>query len=512
MTLHRVARVADVREDRGLEVQIADSKIVLLRTGHELRAYQGECPHAGAPLADGAVCHGRLICPWHKAAFRLEDGALCEPPALDSLKRYHLEVRDDEVWVDDQPLLAQKTPLTDDPRTFVIIGAGAAGTAGAAALRETGFGGRIQLIDREADAGYDRTVLSKFVIAGEMPPDDTPPLREAGFYDEQRIERVNDEVTGLDTTQRTIQLKQGEALSYDAVLIATGGQPHALDIPGADLPQVFLLRSKDHARQIVEAAKPGQRAVIIGDSFIAMEAASALRKHRLDVTVLARHATPFAAQFGERVGEAIRARHEANGVLYHCDGQAVSIEGTDKVEAVLLDNGQRFGADLVLVGVGVSPATDVFSNLPQEDDHSLTADGGMAVSEGVWAAGDIVTFPLNGTPERIEHWRVAQQQARIAALNMLGGQEHYLDVPFFWTYHFGKRYDYLGHAEHWDAVEFKGDPNHPPFIGLLGKDGLVAAVVACDEERATAMLAQRMKQQLSLDEAWRLVHDFSSQS
>ena len=165
MTLHRVARFADVPENRGLEVRIGETKIVLLQVGEQLRAFQGECPHAGAPLAEGALCNGRLICPWHKAAFRIEDGALCEPPALDSLKRYPLEIREDEVWVDDQSLIDAHTPPADDERVFVIIGAGAAGTAAACALREKGFGGRIQLIDREPDAGYDRTVLSKFVLA-----------------------------------------------------------------------------------------------------------------------------------------------------------------------------------------------------------------------------------------------------------------------------------------------------------------------------------------------------------
>ncbi len=168
MSLHRVARFADVPEDRGLQVEIGERKIVLLHANGQLRAFQGECPHAGAPLADGALCNGRLICPWHKAAFRVEDGALCEPPAFDSLKRYPLELRGDEVWVDDQPLPDGHTPPADDSRTFVIVGAGAAGTACAAALREKGFGGRIIMLDREADAGYDRTVLSKFVLAGEM--------------------------------------------------------------------------------------------------------------------------------------------------------------------------------------------------------------------------------------------------------------------------------------------------------------------------------------------------------
>ncbi|WP_334598602.1 FAD-dependent oxidoreductase [Pseudomonas alvandae] len=510
MPMHQVARLADVREDRGLEVSLNESPVLLLRAGGQVRAFQGKCPHAGAPLAKGAVCHGRLICPWHKAAFRAEDGALCEPPALDSLERYHVEVRGDEVWVDDQPLPAEKIPPADDPRTFVIIGAGAAGTACAAALREKGFGGRILMLDREAEAGYDRTVLSKYVLAGDMAADKTPPLRDETYFTQQRIERRHGEVTDLDVDARQIRLASGETLSYDAVLLATGGVPKTPGLSGLDLPNVFTLRSLADSRQILDRAQPGQQAVIIGDSFIAMEVASSLRKRELSVTVLARHPVPFAKQFGDSIGKAILARHRANGVVYHSEGEAARIEGTGKAEAVVLDNGQRFAADLVIIGVGVLTATEPFANLPRENDESLIVDDGMRVTDGVWAVGDIATFPLNGQPRRIEHWRLAQQQARIAATNMLGGEEHYLDVPFFWTYHFGKRYDYLGHAEEWDEVQFKGTPEHPPFIALLGKGGLVAAVVACDEGRAMAALAQRMKQPLPVDEAWRLVRDFSA--
>ncbi|WP_338474095.1 FAD-dependent oxidoreductase [Pseudomonas sp. MS646] len=510
MPMHQVARFADVREDRGLEVKLGETSILLLRSGDQVRAFQGKCPHAGAPLAKGAVCHGRLICPWHKAAFRLEDGALCEPPALDSLARYHVEVRGADVWVDDQPLPADKTPPADDPRTFVIIGAGAAGTAGAAALREKGFGGRILLIDREAEASYDRTVLSKYVLAGDMAVNETVPLRDETYFTQQRIERLHGEVTHLDPHARQIQLADGRRLDYDAALIATGGEPKTPALPGIDLSQVFVLRSIAHARQILDTVRPGQRAVIIGDSFIAMEVASSLRKRELEVTVLARHPVPFAAQLGESVGKAILALHQANGVVYRTDGEAAGIEGAHKVEAVVLDNGQRLAADLVIIGVGVRPATEPFADLPRQQDLSLSVDAGMRVTDGLWAVGDIATFPLSGQPQRIEHWRLAQQHARIAAANMLGGDEHYLDVPFFWTYHFGKRYDYLGHAEHWDEVEFKGTPEHPPFIALLGKNGLVAAAVACDEGRAMAALAQRMKQPLPVDEAWRLVRDFSS--
>ncbi|BBP68176.1 pyridine nucleotide-disulfide oxidoreductase [Pseudomonas sp. Seg1] len=506
MSLHRVACFADVPEDRGLEVKIGDCKIVLLRAAGELRAFQGECPHAGAPLADGALCNGRLICPWHKAVFRVEDGALCEPPALDSLKRYPLELRGEDIWVDDQPLPDPHTPPADDARTFVIVGAGAAGTACAAALREKGFGGRIVLIDHEPEAGYDRTVLSKFVLAGEMPSKEIPSLRDDDFYREQHINRVSGEVVALDAEGKTVHLKDGRTLHYSAAVLATGGVPNPLPLPGADLPNVFVLRSKAQAEQIINAAQPDQRAVIIGDSFIALECASALRQFGLDVTILARHAVPFAAQFSEAVGKAIRTLHEKNGVKFITEHEATEIIGDGKVEAVLLDNGLRLSADLVLAGIGVHPATEAFASLPREQDLSLRVDGGMRVTEGLWAIGDIATFPLNGQPQRIEHWRLAQQHARIAAANMLGGEEHYLDVPYFWTWHFGKNYDYLGHAEQWDEVEFLGEPEQPPFIGLFGRNGIVVAAVACEKERAMALLAERMKQPLPMEEAWTLIH------
>lgn len=505
MSLHRVARFADVPQDRGLQVEIGNCKIVLLRANGELRAFQGLCPHAGAPLAEGALCHGRLICPWHKAAYRAEDGGLCEPPSLDSLKRYPLELRGDEVWVHDQPLPDPHTPPADDPRTFVVVGAGAAGTACAAALREKGFGGRIVLVDGEPGAGYDRTVLSKFVLAGEMSPKDVPPLRDEAFYQAQRIERVQGEVTSLDAPGKTLHLNNGGILRYDAAVLATGGAPNPLKLPGAGLANVFVLRSKAQAEQIINAAQPGQRAVIIGDSFIALECASALREYGLDVTVLARHSVPFVKQFGEAVGKAIRALHEEHGVKFISEHGATQILGEDKVEGVLLDNGLRLAADLVLAGVGVHPATEPFDSLPKEEDQSLRVDDGMRVSDGLWAIGDIATFPLSGQPTRIEHWRLAQQHARIAAANMLGGEEHYLDVPFFWTYHFGKNYDYLGHAAEWDEVEFNGEPEKPPFIGLFAKDGIVVAAVACDKQRAMALLAERMKQPLRIKEAWTLI-------
>lgn len=507
MTLHTVARFADLAEDRGSEIKIGKQTILLVRLGDQIRAYQGKCPHAGAPLAKGAICNGRLICPWHKGTFELEDGSLSEPPALDGLQRYAARVVDGQVIVDDQALPSLIRDGSADSRRFVIIGAGAAGIAAASALREKGFGGALILIDEEARPGYDRTVLSKFVIAGDMAPEETPPLREESFFREQHLQRIHAKVVSLDSSARRVTLDDGQTLNYDAALIATGGKPKAIDLPGSDLPQVLLLRSREDARTLLYAAQPGSKVVIIGDSFIGLEAASALCKRGLEVTVLARHEIPFQKQFGERVGMALRRLHEQHGVLFRTHVEATHFEGDQSLESVRLNNGERLPADLVLVGIGVSPATEFLQDVEREEDGSVRVDGGMQVREALWAAGDIATFPLADSPLRIEHWRLAQQHARIAAHNMLGGEERYLDVPFFWTYHFGKRIDYLGHAEQWDDIVFTGEPETFEFVALLCRGEVVAAVVACKNERAVALLAERMKQPLPTQEALRLIEN-----
>jgi NADPH-dependent 2,4-dienoyl-CoA reductase/sulfur reductase-like enzyme/nitrite reductase/ring-hydroxylating ferredoxin subunit len=507
MPLYPVARFADLPENRATEIKVGDKKIVLIRFSEQVRAFQGECPHAGAPLSDGAICAGKLICPWHKAAFSTNDGSLCEPPALDALQRFAAKVVDGEVLVDDQPLPSLDENEATDSRCFVIVGAGAGGTAAACALREKGFGGRLVLIDPQTEAGYDRTALSKFVIAGDMQPEEVPALREEEFYREQDIRRVTAKVTALDAQARRVTLDDSQHIDYDSALISTGGIAQLLDLPGAGLPQVLTLRSRDDAQAILNAAQPDGNAVIIGDSFIGLEAASALRKRGLSVTLLARHETPFIKQFGERIGSALRRLHEQNGVLFRTHVEAVRFEGEHHLQSVVLNNGERLPADVVLVGTGVRPATDFVQGVEHAKDGSLLVDAGMQVCAGLWAVGDMATFPRSGTMLRIEHWRLAQQQARIAALNMLGGNEQFRDVPFFWTFHFGKRIDYLGHAAQWDDIIFKGEPERFVFIGLICRDGQVIAAVACKYERAMALLAERMKQPLTVEQALVLIDE-----
>lgn len=510
MPMHPVARLADLPTDRGVAVKAGAVEILLIREAQSVRAFQAQCPHAQAPLADGALCNGRLICPWHKAVFDVSDGHLCEPPALEGLKRYAVRIENGTVLVNDQADDPPQTAATargtaNAGATYVLIGGGAAGTAAASALRERGYAGRLVMIDPQTEPGYDRTALSKFVIAGQMAVSALPPLRDEAFYETQRIERLQTAVSHLDPEQQLIELEDGTTLPYDCALIATGGEPVLPDWPGVALQHVWPLRSREDARHILEGTLPGTRAVVVGDSFIGLEAASALRARGLTVTVIARHEVPFARQFGETLGRALRDLHERHGVVFQTGVEVAALLGDTRVEGVRLANGERVAAELVLLGLGVKPATQFLDAAWLTEDGEVAVNERLQLTDSLWAAGDIARFMLHGAPARIEHWRVAEQLGRIAAADMLGEVLEYEGVPFFWTQQHGQRIDYLGHASEWDEEHIIGDLRAFHFIALLCRRGQVAAVVGCNHEAACALLAERLKAPLSVDEALELI-------
>ncbi|MGC1331129.1 FAD-dependent oxidoreductase [Pseudomonas sp.] len=508
MALHAVAHLDQLDERHATRVKAGEQDVVLLRVGDNVRAFQADCPHAGAPLDEGAVCEHRLICPWHKAAFAVDDGEVCEPPALSRLTRYPAHVQKGEVWVDDQPQPAPVPTPREPARSLVIVGGGAAGAAAVARLDSKGFAGRLVWVDAQESPSYDRTALSKFVIAGDMPAEQTPALLDEQTQASPNLLHLHATVSHIDAKAKAITLADGQQLAYDGALVATGGIAQRPDIPGALLPGTHVLRSRDHAAQLLDAARQARRVVIIGSSFIALEAASALCQLGVQVHVVSRHAVPMAKVLGDEIGRALRDLHQQHGVVFHAPTEPVAVEGDTHVQTVLLANGERLATDLVLFGTGVKPATDLLKGLPLAQDQSLLVDTHLSAAEGLWAAGDMVTFPFNGQAVRIEHWRVAQQQAWVAVDNLLGDAQVYADVPFFWTYHHNKTLEVLGHASDWDHTTLEGDLPRFQFIALHCRADQVLAVVACGYSRAMAALAQRMKQPLGREQAQALIHSW----
>ncbi|HEU4597732.1 MAG TPA: FAD-dependent oxidoreductase [Pyrinomonadaceae bacterium] len=497
-----LARASDLREGEMKEVSIGETRILLARVGGELHAVSATCPHYGAPLAEGALCGTRVVCPWHHAAFDVTNGDLEEPPALDGLVSYDVRAEGERIFVrlpeeaQDRrtPAMAGCDPSVD-PSLFVILGAGAAGYAAAQTLREEGFRGRILLITREDRAPYDRPNLSKDYLQGHAEPE-WMPLRPAEFFQEHGIEiLLRREVTRVDARAKTLTFEGGETLPYDALLVATGGSPVRLNIPGSDLKNICLLRSFADADSIIETAGRSRRVVVVGASFIGMEAAAALRERGLEVTVVAPSREPFESTLGPEVGALFRRLHESRGVRFKLGSIVYRFEGVHHVESVVLDSGECVETDMVLVGAGVRPATQFLEGVTLDEDGAVVVDSRLRAAEGLWAAGDLASFPdpRAGGRVRIEHWRMAQQQGRAAARNMAGRDTEFDGVPFFWTRQLDAALLYVGHASSWDEIIFKGDLDAHDFLAFYVEGGRVAAVAGMNRDREVAAAEELLR-------------------
>jgi len=282
---------------------------------------------------------------------------------------------------------------------------------------------------------------------------------------------------------RTITLDDGTSLTPDAVLVASGARPRRLDVPGAGLPGVFALRSQEDAERLAAAAGGARRAVVIGASFIGMEAAASLVRRGLEVTVVGRGATPFARLLGEDVGRVVQARHAEHGTRFALGRGVVRFVGDSAIRAVELDDGVSLEAELVVLGVGVRPETDFVTGVELDRDGGLPVDERLSVAPGVWAAGDVARYrePHTGRDVRIEHWRLAEQQGRAAARAMAGSGEPFTGVPFFWTQHFDLELGYAGAGQGWEEIVIAGDAGAGEFTAFYVADDRLLA--ACGTQR-----------------------------
>jgi NADPH-dependent 2,4-dienoyl-CoA reductase/sulfur reductase-like enzyme len=294
-------------------------------------------------------------------------------------------------------------------------------------------------------------------------------------------------------------------LSYDTAVLATGATRNVPNIPGVRLSGVYPLRTRQDAAYIVASARPGAQAVIVGSSFIGLEAASALRERGLNVTVVAPEPIPFERQFGAEIGSMFRHLHEANGVRFRLQAKIEGFTGRETVDGVLLEGGERLAADVVVLGVGVTPATSFVEGVQKAHDGGIVVDGTLRAAEGLYVVGACASFPYKGDQIRIEHWRVAQQHGRIAAENIAGMPRRYDTVPFFWTYHFGKCFEYIGHPPGWDRTHLDGNLSTQNFIALQIQEEHVVGIIACQRERTTAILIERKREPLTAAEGMNLL-------
>ncbi|EHH69138.1 FAD-dependent oxidoreductase [Gluconobacter morbifer] len=472
--------LSDLQDGQITSFSLDGKPIVLVKDGDRVQAFGGKCPHKEAPLEQGAYCRTEkgavLVCPWHKAVFDAADGSLVEPLALDPLPRYPVEIVDDRVLVGLKPLSRPELQPRRGNESVLILGAGAAAVSAAVTLRQEGFDGEITMVSEEKYLPYDRTALSKTVLVSEPDKAHAPLLRSEEFYEHHRITRRKASITAFSPDSRTATLDDGFELTGDHILIATGSITKTLDIPGVDKERVLILHREKDAEEIARILDPDQAVTIVGAGFIALEVASSLRQRGVGVTVISNTPIPMEKQFGREIGLRLRQLHEENGVAFVADSPVTAIYGDKVAEGVELEDGTRLSSAFVLLGVGVTPATDYVNGLERDRSGAIVVDGQMRAAPGVYAAGDCSATRHEGGTRRIEHWRHAEIQGRIAAHAMMGHETDVIPMPWFWTQQFGKKIELLGWGDTFDNIILEGDIRGFSFLATYLKGGKPVAL------------------------------------
>lgn len=476
--------LGEIPNEGTLSGRVGDDAVLLSRFDGQLFAIGGSCTHYGGNLEEGLATGTSVRCPLHHACFDLRTGAVLRAPALDPVDRWQVEVEDGRAFVrrKAEPVEPPLASSDSDISKIVIVGGGAAGLACANELRQRGFTGKVTILSADADPPCDRPNLSKDFLAGTA-AEEWLWLREEQWYPENKIDLcLSSEVLRIDPLGRTVHCASGQQVQFDRLLIATGAEPNMLHDPGFDAPSVHTLRSVADSRRLVEQARRGSRAVIIGASFIALEAGAALRQRGVEVDIVSVGEIPLQHVFGTDVGRQLQALHEQNAVRFHMSSVVGSFDG----EAVELKDGERIPADFVLVAIGVKPRTALAEQAGAAVENGIVVDSFLETSvPGIYAAGDIAAYPdpVSGKRARIEHWVVAERQGQVAAINMLGGRTPFDSAPFFWTEQYGVPLRYVGRASGWDAVMVEGTVESRTLSARYFSDGTHCATATIGSDR-----------------------------
>ncbi|HEY0620619.1 MAG TPA: FAD-dependent oxidoreductase [Kribbella sp.] len=373
-----------------------------------------------------------------------------------------------------------------DSQRIVIIGASLAGATAANTLRAEGWTGQIVLIGSETELPYERPPLSKGVLLGNDQPE-VAQLHDRQWYADNNIElRLATTATSLNTEARTVTLDDGSDLHYDLLLLTTGSRVRKLDVPGADLPGIHYLRTAEESQALTDAYAAKPRVVVVGAGWIGLEAGAAARERGCEVTVIEPQSTALAAVMGEEVGELFAAVHRQHGVDLRFGTGVEGFEGDDKVTGVRTDKGDVIPADLVVVGVGVQPNTELaeaagIEVASREDGSGIVTGSDLRTSApAVFAAGDVVRWdhPLLGRSIRVEHWSNAKDSGAAAAKAMLGQDVAHDAIPYFFTDQYDLGMEYAGDVPRGTSyhVVLRGDPASGAYLAFwLDDDNRVLA-------------------------------------
>jgi NADPH-dependent 2,4-dienoyl-CoA reductase/sulfur reductase-like enzyme len=370
---------------------------------------------------------------------------------------------------------------------FVIIGASLAGAKAAETLREEGFAGSIVLIGAEEDRPYERPPLSKGVLLGND-EESSVFVHDENWYSEHDVDlRLGVEATAIDRGARQVSLSDGSSVSYDKLLITTGASPRKLDLP--PLSGVHYLRSLEDSRRLRDSLKGGGKVVMAGSGWIGLETAAAAREYGCEVTVVEPEPGPLHRSIGPELGDVFRRLHASHGVTFRFGEGVTELVGVvgvngdsdgGRVSAVRTTSGAELPADLVVVGIGAIPNSQLAADAGLDVDNGILTDDAMRTSDpDIYAAGDVANSfnPLLGRRVRVEHWGNALTGGPAAAKSMLGQEVSHALVPYFFSdqYDLGMEAAGLSEPGRYDEVVFRGDPDSLEFIAFWLSGGVVIA-------------------------------------
>ncbi|XP_071946293.1 apoptosis-inducing factor 3-like [Antedon mediterranea] len=495
----KVCKVDDLKDGEMKEVEVSSGKALLIREHGEFSAIGHKCSHYGAPLIKGVLSNGHVRCPWHGACFNSKTGDIEESPGLDSVPKFDVKVEGDDVIVtcnnkESHKRIKEMTCQSpDEDKKILIIGGGAAATTCAETLRQEGFKGQLVMATKEGHVPYDRPKLSKALDATA----DSLALRKADFFSVYDIDvKTSMEAVSVDTMLNSVKFQNGESLVYDTLVVATGGKPRKLTIPGADLENVCLLRTPEDGNHIVANAK-GKNVVIIGASFIGVEVAAYLANKASSVTIVGRSTVPYEASLGKDIGGALQKLCEEKNVKFIMNNGVTELKGEEgKLREAVLKDGQTIAADVCVVGIGVTPSTEFLkdSGVVMNDRGAVIVDKTMKTNkDNIYAAGDIVEFPLSIADDAkvsIGHWQMAHAHGRTAALNVLDQETEVKSVPYFWTQIFGKSVRFAGYSNGMDDVIIDGSLEELKFVAYYTKGDRVVAAASMNSDPVVSQFAE----------------------
>ncbi|GAA3517504.1 FAD-dependent oxidoreductase [Aeromicrobium panaciterrae] len=359
---------------------------------------------------------------------------------------------------------------------IVIVGGGLAGAKAAVALKEGGFAGSLTIVGDERHPPYERPPLSKDYLQGASTADDMLVV-PAAWYDDNdvvRIEGVTAE--SIDREHRRVHLSDGQELPYDALILATGASPRRLDIPGKDL--ALTLRSVEDSDELKAAYADASTVVIIGGGWIGLETAAAARAAGVDTVLLEREPLPLQQVLGDELGGYFADLHRRNDVDLRTSSSVESISGSGPY--VVRTDGGDIEADVVVMGVGAAPRTELAERAGLATDNGVIVDESFRTSDpAIYAVGDVANAynAARGESLRVEHWDNAIRQGEAVAKVVLGGEVTYDWQPYFFSDQFDLGMEYVGRSSASDEVVIRGDKDSGEFIAFWLGDGRVTAAM-----------------------------------